>query len=121
DKDLPNAQMSNAREIISRLDPAQFHVSVFVLGEPDTIIAQRPNTRLIPLPSPGQTPRIFREFAFGNYDVLFYLKSSPATTWYLRLPRILNHNRLSIGIIESHCDLRIEMRIPADAVRLWVE
>src|SRR5437667_164941 len=77
DKDLPNAQMGNAREIISRLDPAQFHVSVFVLGEPDTIIAQRPNTRLIPLPSHGQTPRIFREFAFGNYDVLFYLKSSP--------------------------------------------
>ncbi len=59
DKDLPNAQMGNAREIISRLDPAQFHVSVFVLGEPDTIIAQRPNTRLIPLPSHGQTPRIF--------------------------------------------------------------
>src|SRR5439155_670363 len=90
DKDLPNAQMSNAREIISRLDPARFRVSVFVLGEPDTSIAQRPNTRLIPLPSHGQTPRIFREFALGNYDMLFYLKSAPATKWYMRLPLIFN-------------------------------
>src|SRR5437867_11818790 len=119
DKDLPNAQMSNAREIISRLDPAQFHVSVFVLGEPDTIIAQRPNTRLIPLPSHGQTPRIFREFAFGNYDVLFYLKSSPATKWYMRLPRSFKHNRISIGTIESQSDLRNERTITPGAVRLW--
>src|SRR2546425_3504845 len=119
DKDLPNAQMSNAREIISRLDPAQFHVSVFVLGEPDTIIAQRPNTRLIPLPSHGQTPRIFREFAFGNYDVLFYLKSSPATKWYMRLPPNFKHNRISIGTIESQSDLRNERTIVPEAVRLW--
>ena len=34
DKSLPNAQMANAREIIRRLDPARFHVSVFCLGEP---------------------------------------------------------------------------------------
>ena len=32
DADLPNAQMGNAREIVSRLDPARFHVSMFVLG-----------------------------------------------------------------------------------------
>jgi len=35
DKGLPNAQMANAREIIRRLDPARFRVSVFCLGEPD--------------------------------------------------------------------------------------
>ncbi len=110
DKDLPNAQMGNAREIIRRLDPARFHVSVFVCGEPDTSIAQRPNTRLIPLPSQRQTARIFREFVFGNYDVLFYLKSSPATKWYMRLPPNFKHNRISIGTIESQSDLRNETR-----------
>ena len=119
DKDLPNAQMSNAREIISRLDPARFHVSVFVLGEPDASIAQRPNTRLIPLPSHRQTPHIFREFALGNYDVLFYLKSAPATKWYMRLPRSFKHNRISIGTIESQSDLRNESTITPEAVRLW--
>ena len=119
DKDLPNAQMGNAREIIRRLDPARFHVSVFVCGEPDTSIAQRPNTRLIPLPSQRQTARIFREFVFGNYDVLFYLKSSPATKWYMRLPPNFKHNRISIGTIESQSDLRNERTITPEAVRLW--
>src|SRR6266567_7889922 len=119
DKDLPNAQMGNAREIIRRLDPARFHVSVFVCGEPDTSIAQRPNTRLIPLPSQRQTARIFREFVFGNYDVLFYLKSSPATKWYMRLPPNFKHNRISIGTIESQSDLRNERTITSEAVRLW--
>src|SRR6266568_9598147 len=119
DKDLPNAQMGNAREIIRRLDPARFHVSVFVCGEPDTSIAQRPNTRLIPLPSQRQTARIFREFVFGNYDVLFYLKSSPATKWYMRLPPNFKHNRISIGTIESQSDLRNERTITPGAVRLW--
>ena len=119
DKDLPNAQIGNAREIIRRLDPARFHVSVFVCGEPDTSIAQRPNTRLIPLPSQRQTARIFREFVFGNYDVLFYLKSSPATKWYMRLPPNFKHNRISIGTIESQSDLRNERTITPEAVRLW--
>src|SRR5256884_3690304 len=119
DKALPNAQMGNAREIIRRLDPARFHVSVFVCGEPDTSIAQRPNTRLIPLPSQRQTARIFREFVFGNYDVLFYLKSSPATKWYMRLPPNFKHNRISIGTIESQSDLRNERTITPEAVRVW--
>src|SRR5438270_12250308 len=108
DKDLPNAQMSNAREIISRLDPARFRVSVFVCGEPDTSIAQRPNTRLIPLPSHRQTPRIFREFVFGNYDELIYLKSSQPIKWYTRLQSNFKHNRMSIRTIDSQSELRNE-------------
>src|SRR5438034_2066401 len=91
DKDLPNAQMGNAREIIRRLYPARFHVSVFVCGEPDTSIAQRSNTPLIPLPSQRQTARIFCQFVFGKYDVLLYLNSSSAAKWYRRLHTNLKH------------------------------
>ena len=50
DAGFPNAQMGNAREIVSRLDPQRFHVSMFALGTVDPRIAQRPNTRLIRLP-----------------------------------------------------------------------
>ena len=119
DKDLPNAQMGNAREIIRRLNPAEFHVSVFTVGEQDAAIAQRSNTRLIRLPSHRQTPRIFRELVFGDHDILFYAKSSPATKWYMRLPRKFKRDRVSIGTVESQADLRNEPSIAPEAVRLW--
>ena len=47
DRGLSNSQMTNAREIIQRLDSDRFHVSVFCGGEPDRSIEQRPNTRLV--------------------------------------------------------------------------
>ncbi len=119
DKGLPNAQMANAREIIRRLDPARLHVSVFCLGEPDPLITKRPNTRLIQLPPHWQTIRIFREFALGRHDILFYLKSSPASKWYLRLRQKWRDSRIIIGTVESRSDLRNEPTIVPEAVRLW--
>lgn len=50
DQGLTNSQMTNAREIIRRLDSDRFHVSVFCGGHPDRDIERRPNTRLVPLP-----------------------------------------------------------------------
>src|SRR5215467_13323200 len=85
DAGLTNAQMSNAREIVCRLDPARFHVSIFHVAPPDTRILRRPNTRLITLPARRQTLRILREFARGSHHVLFYLKASPASRMYLGL------------------------------------
>ena len=119
DKGRPNAQMANAREIIRRLDPARLHVSVFCLGEPDPLITKRPNTRLIQLPPHRQTIRIFREFALGRHDILFYLKSSPASKWYLGLRQKWRDSRIIIGTVESRSDLRNEPTIVPEAVRLW--
>ena len=79
DQGLTNAQMGNAREIIRRLDPERFHVSVFCGGEPDRGIRQRPNTSVIFLPERRRTVRILREFLLGKHDILFYVKSAPAS------------------------------------------
>src|SRR5438309_11616958 len=70
DRGLLNAQMTNAREIIRRLDPELFHVSTFCADEPDPDIAGRPNTRLIRLPHKRQTVTIFREFVLGKHEIL---------------------------------------------------
>lgn len=35
DEDGFNAQMTSARDIMSRLDPARFQVSTFTIGKPD--------------------------------------------------------------------------------------
>ncbi|HEY1801955.1 MAG TPA: glycosyltransferase family 4 protein [Terriglobales bacterium] len=119
DEGLPNAQMANAREIICRLDSSRFHVSVFCVGNPDPRITQRPNTRLVHLPKRRQTVRIAREFLLGKHEILFYLKSSPASRYYLSLRKKWRDNRVVIGTVESQTNLRNEPTISLEAVRLW--
>jgi glycosyltransferase involved in cell wall biosynthesis len=119
DAGLPNAQMGNAREIVSRLDPNCFHVSMFVRGQADDRIATRPNTRLIRLPARRQTPRILSEFLWGRHQILFYLKSSPAARWYLSARRKWKDERIAIGTVESQSDLKNEPSIASEQIRLW--
>lgn len=119
DADLINSQMGNAREIMSRLDPQRFHVSTFALSRPDPRLLQRPATRLIQLPQRRQTLRILREFVTGRYQILFYLKSSPASKIYLRLRWKALDRRVVIGMVESQSNLRHEPTIKAESIRLW--
>jgi glycosyltransferase involved in cell wall biosynthesis len=119
DKGLLNAQMTNAREIIRRLDPELFHVSMFYVDQPDPDIAGRPNTRMIKLPSKRQTVTIFREFVLGKHEILFYVKSSPASKWYLRLRQKWKDHCITVGTVESRSDLRNQPTITPEAIRLW--
>jgi len=119
DQGLTNAQMSNAREIIRRLDSERFHVSIFCGGVPDCNIAQRPNTRLVPLPQRRRTVRILREFLLGRHDILFYVKPSPASRFYLTWRRGWKDRRITVGTIESQSDVRNEPTITPEAVDLW--
>ncbi len=119
DAGLPNAQMGNAREIVARLDPGRFHISMFALGRPDARIAGRENTRLIQLPERRQTVRILREFLWGRHELLFYMKSAPASRWYVSLRKSWNDCRPTIGTIESQCDCRNEPTLDPEGIRLW--
>jgi len=119
DAGLPNAQMGNAREIVSRLDPHRFHVTMFRLRAPDLRIARRANTVLIQLPERRQTLRILREFLWGPHHLLFYLKSAPASRWYLNLRRRWNDCRTTIGTLESQSDAWNEPSLAPEGIRLW--
>jgi glycosyltransferase involved in cell wall biosynthesis len=119
DEDSLNAQMTNAREIMSRLDANRFHVSTFVVGKPDARLAQRGSTRLIQLPQRRQTLGILYEFVRGKYDLLFYLKPSPAARIYLKLRPKWFDKRIVVGMVESQCDLRNEPTVQAEQVLIW--
>jgi glycosyltransferase involved in cell wall biosynthesis len=119
DEGLTNAQMSNAREIVVRLDPERFHITLFHTAEPSERIRSRPNTRLVCLPAHRQSARILQEFVTGSHDILFYLKVAPASKWYMQLRRIWSDRRVVIGTIESRADLRNEPTIPPSVVRMW--
>lgn len=119
DEDALNAQMTNARDIMSRLDAARFHVSTFLVEKPDARLTQRAATRLIQLPRRRQTVRILREFALGKHDILFYVKPSPAAKLYLALRPRRFDKRIVIGMVESQSDLRNEPTVKPEQVHIW--
>jgi glycosyltransferase involved in cell wall biosynthesis len=104
DDGLTNAQMINAREIITRLDPDRFYVTMFVQGVPAPKIMSRPNTRLVRLPTRLQTLPIFTQFFFGTQEILFYLKPSPASRWYLKSRSLHPGRCTTVATIESQSD-----------------
>jgi glycosyltransferase involved in cell wall biosynthesis len=118
DADLINAQMANAREIMSRLDE-RFHVSTFVVGNPDPRLVRRPGTRLIQLPRARQTSRILSEFLWGKHEIVFYLKASPAARIYLAVRSKWMDKRAVVGLMESQSDFQNEPTIKPEAIRLW--
>lgn len=119
DEGLTNAQMGNAREIVRRLDPERFRVSIFHVADPDPAIVARPNTTLIPLPRRLQTAKILRQFLLGDHQLLFYVKPSPASRYYLRLPRARKPAPITVGTVESQSDLRNEATVAPEAASLW--
>ncbi len=119
DAGLPNAQMGNAREIVSRLDPSRFHVSVFCTGTPDERIAGRPNTTLIRLPARRRSIGIFRALMSREHDIVFYLKSAPAEKLFIKIRKICGDRKVTIGTVESQSDLRNEPTVSAQAVEMW--
>jgi glycosyltransferase involved in cell wall biosynthesis len=118
DEALTNAQMINAREIVSRLDADRFFVTMFALGVPAPRILARPNTRLIHLPHRLQTVPLLARFLFGGQDIVFYLKASPASRWYLKLRSRHRNHGVIVGTIESQTDWRDESITP-ESIRLF--
>lgn len=119
DDGLLNAQMGNAREIIARLDPDLFHITTFMVGAPEARVAHRRNTRLIQLPQRRQTFRILSEFLWGAHDLLFYLKASPASRVYMGLRNKWRDRRVTVGTIESQCNLADQPDLTPEGLRLW--
>jgi len=120
DESLTNAQMINAREIVSRLNSSRFSVAMFVQGRPAAQIHSRPNTRLIQIPSRLQTVPLFQQYMLGRHDVLFYLKASPASRWYMKLRSLSPRRHVVVGTMESQTDWQDDS-IPQQAKRLFEE
>lgn len=119
DKDEFNSQMTNARDIIARLDPERFDVTLFLCGQPHKSLAARPGTRFIRLREKRQTFRILPEFILGRHTILFYIKASPAANLYLRLRRQWRDKRVVIGSVESQSDIRQDETVKEEQIRLW--
>jgi glycosyltransferase involved in cell wall biosynthesis len=83
DADNINAQSLSVRQIISRLDPGRFAVTMTHRGEIDPRLASRPNTRFIRAARHGTLIKNLLAAIGGSPDIFFYPLPSPVTEIFL--------------------------------------
>jgi glycosyltransferase involved in cell wall biosynthesis len=72
-----NAQQLTVKEIVARLCPERFHVTMFSAEQPDPRIAARPNTLLIPARPHGNTRRFLTRLLLARPDIYFFPRTGP--------------------------------------------
>jgi glycosyltransferase involved in cell wall biosynthesis len=83
-----NAQNLTVKEIVSRLPPDQFHVTMISAGNPDPRIAARNNTSLIRWTGRGNTVRMLRSLLVSRPDIYFFPRCGPFDRGFFDLRRV---------------------------------
>ncbi len=84
-----NAQNLTAKEVVARLDPDRFHVTLFSEGEPDPRIASRANTRLWKWQAKGNTTRTLFRLLADIPDIYFFPREGPLDASFFQMRRWL--------------------------------
>ena len=96
DESDTNAQNLTVKEIVARISPQEFHVTMLHESVPDPRIASRPNTRLIRCGNHGTTARILLQLLRKAPDIYFYPREGPLDAAFIYLRRTL---RLKTAIV----------------------
>jgi glycosyltransferase involved in cell wall biosynthesis len=72
DENNTNAQNLTVKEIVARLSPEQFAVTMLSVGQPDPRIAGRTNTKLLPYYGHGNTAHLLLRSLLNRPDIYFY-------------------------------------------------
>ena len=91
-----NAQQLTVKEIVVRLPPERFRVTMFSGAQPDPRIASRPNTVLIPARAHGNTRRFLMRLLAAQPDIFFYPRFGPLDNIFFSLRSTL---RLKIAVV----------------------
>lgn len=91
-----NAQQLTVKEIVVRLPPERFHVTMFSGAQPDPRIASRPNTVLIPARDHGNSRRFLVRLLAAQPDIYFYPRFGPLDNIFFSLRSRL---RLKIAVV----------------------
>jgi glycosyltransferase involved in cell wall biosynthesis len=100
DADNTNAQSLNVREIALRLDPERLQSTLWYERQADPRLLGNPSIRLLQLPSRVRSRRILREI-LSAYDIIAYVDYSPASYFFLHLPRTLRRQTKAVFHAEA--------------------
>ena len=96
-----NAQNLTVKEVVARLDPARFHVTMFTIGAPDPRIAARPNTRLRRWGARGNTLRTMLHLLTDVPDVCYFPREGPLDDKFFSMRRHLRWHTAVVTYIVS--------------------
>jgi glycosyltransferase involved in cell wall biosynthesis len=85
-----NAQNLTVKEVVSRLDPGKFHVTMFCETWADPRIAARPNTCILRWHSRGNTLRVLAHLLRKVPDIYFFPREGPLDAGFLQLRRLIS-------------------------------
>ena len=89
DESDTNAQNLTVKEVVSRLNPREFHVTLLSEGAPDPRISARPNTCVLQWGAHGNTARTLWHLLRDLPDVYFFPREGPLDAGFLRMRRAL--------------------------------
>jgi glycosyltransferase involved in cell wall biosynthesis len=100
-----NAQNLTVKEVVARLDPERFEVTMFCENDPDPRIAARSNTILWPWKKRANTLRSLVRMFADVPDVYFFPREGPLDERFLALRRRLRwHTSLVTYIVSGGLD-----------------
>jgi glycosyltransferase involved in cell wall biosynthesis len=111
-----NAQQLTVKEIVARLPPERFHVTMFSGAEPDSRIKARPNTELIPARRHGNTMRFLTRLLLARPGIYFYPRFGPLDNLFFSVRRKL---RMKTAVV-THVTTTINestAKFPARSIR----
>jgi glycosyltransferase involved in cell wall biosynthesis len=94
-----NAQNLTVKEIVARLPPELFRVTMLCEHTPDPRIATRGNTNLVPYMKHGNTIRLLKHCLFPSPDIYFFPRSGPLDRAFFDLRKYLPINTALITYI----------------------
>ena len=96
-----NAQNLTVKEVVARLDPARFHVTMFCEQAPDPRIAARPNTALWSWRKRSNTFRSLLRMMGSVPDIYFFPREGPLDENFFALKRALRWHSAVVTYIVS--------------------
>jgi len=96
-----NAQNLSAKEIVARLDPKRFAVTLLHEEEPDRRIGARANTTLLQWQRRGNTARTMWHILRNIPDVYFFPREGPLDAVFLNLRRSLGWKTAVVSYVVS--------------------
>jgi glycosyltransferase involved in cell wall biosynthesis len=85
DESNTNAQNLTVKEVVARLDPSRFHVTMLGAGAPDPRIANRANTEIIRWGKRANTVRVLLRLLRRPPDIYFFPREGPLDAAVLTL------------------------------------
>jgi glycosyltransferase involved in cell wall biosynthesis len=94
-----NAQNLTVKEVVARLDPELFHVTMISQADPDPRIAQRKNTVLLPYYEHGNALRLLLHTLAARPDIYFFPRFGPLDRGFLLARKYFSPNTSVIAYV----------------------